>query len=484
VSDLDIQHLLKAGRWSDARDLAARGVAGAVECTATHALLAHILLHTHRRAQARAVVEAAADLSASDADACDGLAFVATALDLHDIANTLYRRATELAPRVARHWHNLANSERSYGRLDAAEQACDLAIARDERHFPTVLLRSEMRPQTAESNHIDELQRRLADSRLDPTGRVFIGYALAKELDDVQRYAEAFQRFSAAARLRRTQFNYAVARDESRLAHIAAVFSAGPAPPQPPTARTPGRCIFIVGLPRTGTTLVERILTGLGGVRSNGETDNVARALTMAAPAGGAGRADVIERAAAADPARVAAAYVELARIGPGDIVIDKLPSNALYLGAIQRALPDATILLLERNPLDACFAMYRSLFGDAYPFSYDFDELARYVAAHTRLMAHWRERLGSAMLTVSYEELVGQPEAVGTRIAAHCGLVWQPGALEIQRNQSVSLTASASQVRRPIYGSSSDRWRHYRQPLQPLIDALRLHGLPTPPDA
>jgi hypothetical protein len=227
--------------------------------------------------------------------------------------------------------------------------------------------------------------------------------------------------------------------------------------------------------------LLERILTGLPQVRSNGETENFSRALLGASRGAG----DVFDRAAGADPQEVAAAYLRVAGPrAPHERVIEKLPMNYLYLGAIHRALPGATILLVRRSPLDSCFAMYRTLFGEAYPFSYDFDDLGRYFAAYERLIDHWRLVVGADLHEVVYEDLVREPARVGAAIAAQCGLPWRDEALEIQHNRSVSLTASAAQVRRPIYGTSSGRWRHYHRHLTGLIETLRRHGVALPEDA
>jgi tetratricopeptide (TPR) repeat protein len=485
--DREASLLMRQGRFEDALPLAERAVAGAAVCLPGHSFLASVLLRLGRIGDAQRVVARAAELTTGSAEAYDGLAYVSTELGRHESANALYRRATELAPDRPRLWYNLACSERSFGRLAEAEAACERSIRLDAGNYPSFLLRSELRVQAPAANHIADLERRLGDPHLDSHGRIFLGYALAKEFDDVERYDEAFERFAAAARLRRSQLRYDIAGDERRLQRIAQVFAGeGLRHLQPERAarRARPRDIFVVGLPRSGTTLVERILTGLAGVRSNGETENFARALTAAASVSPTIGGDMIERAAAADPAAVAAQYAQLARAAPGETVVEKLPTNYLYVGAIRRALPAAKILMVRRSPLDSCFAMYRALFGDAYPFSYDTEELARYYAAYHKLMNHWISVCGDALHEVPYEDLAREPERVGAALAQFCGLEWDAGAVAIESNQSVSLTASAVQVRRPIYGSSSGRWRHYRRHLTPLIAALRRHGVDLPQDA
>jgi hypothetical protein len=187
-------------------------------------------------------------------------------------------------------------------------------------------------------------------------------------------------------------------------------------------------------------------LLGLPGVRSNGETENFSHALMAAAARD---RGDVCAGAAAADATAVASGYAKLAEreSQPGSI-IEKLPMNYLYLGAIHRALPGAKLVLVTREPLDGCFAMYRTLFGEAYPFSYDFDDLAKYYAAYERLMDHWRACLGDALCEITYDDLVSDPVRVGARVAKYCGLQWHEHAVEVQNRSMVSQTASAAQIR------------------------------------
>jgi hypothetical protein len=383
--DIEAYRLMRAGRFLEALAFAERAVAGKRVCLTAHGMLASILVRLGRTPEAATVISRAAELETGVADAYDGLGYVSLALGWHERANGFYRRATEISPQTPRFWYNLACSERSLGRLAEAEGACDRSIALDATQFPSYLLRSELRVQAPDFNHVDDLERQLARHILDDRGRMFLGYALAKELDDLQRFDEAFQWFARAAQARRSHLQYDVSVDEQKLRRIAEVY------------------------PCVGT-----------GV-----------------------------------------------------------PTLAIH-----RALPDARILALRRSPLDSCFAMYRTLFGEAYPFSYDVEELARYYAAYDRLMNHWRRALGSRLHEIVYEDLVKEPHRVGAAIAAHCGMRWSDDAIDIQRNASVSLTASAAQVRRPIYGTSSGRWRHYHRHLGPLIGALRRHGVTLPPDA
>jgi tetratricopeptide (TPR) repeat protein len=476
----EARRALEAGDFDRALVLAQRLVEGTTSCLPSHGLLALVLLRLGRLEEMRQVIAQAEGLGTGIADAYDGLGFVAVAAGDLERASALYGRAIQLAPREPRFWYNLACSERGQGKLADAEAACDRAIAADPAQYPSYLLRSELRVQSPAANHVRELEHLLARHGGDYRAELFLGYALAKELDDLDRFDEAFAWFARSAGVRRSRLQYDVKADEAKLERIAAVYSRELLARMIRGDREPGadrasRHIFIVGLPRSGTTLVERILTGLAGVRSNGETDHFSRALFAAARGSG----DVFERAAAADPEAIAAGYARLAEPGASaSHIVEKLPLNYLYAGAILRALPEARIVLVSRAPLDSCFAMFRTLFGAGYPFSYDLAELGRYYAAYARLVEHWRTVLGSRLHEIVYEDLVREPKRIGAAAARYCGIEWRDVAVEIEKNRSVSLTASAAQVRRPIYGSSSGRWRYYRRHLEPLLATLRARGL------
>ena len=231
---VEAYRLMQAGQLEQALTAARRAVAGADSCQSAHGLLAAVLLKLGRNADAEQVIAAALELAPGVADAYDGLAFVSMALGRHERANALYRRATELAPSEPRFWYNLACTERGLGDLARAEAACDRCIALDATQYPTWLLRSELRVQSPQANHLDELQALLA--RPDPGHRaqMFLGYALGKELDDLGRFDEAFHWFATAAGARRSRLSYDVATDERKLERIAECYPPETAPRPPP----------------------------------------------------------------------------------------------------------------------------------------------------------------------------------------------------------------------------------------------------------
>jgi hypothetical protein len=149
------------------------------------------------------------------------------------------------------------------------------------------------------------------------------------------------------------------------------------------------------------------------------------------------------------------------------------LPFNFLYCGLIHRALPQAKIIHVVRNSMDTCYAVYKTLFGQAYPFSYNLDELATYYIAYRKLMAHWHAVLPELILDVAYEDVVADTEAQARLMLAHCGLEWEPQCLDFHESGLVSTTASTVQVRQPVYSSSIEKWRHYQEQLDPLRATL-----------
>jgi hypothetical protein len=248
--------------------------------------------------------------------------------------------------------------------------------------------------------------------------------------------------------------------------------------------------IFILGMPRTGTTLVERILACHTEVFAAGELNNfAAQLMTMLRSQNidkKVSRDELVRLSAKLDFKRLGESYVNSTRpfTGKTPRFIDKMPLNYLYVGLIHLALPNARIINLQRDPMDTCYAIYKQLFVDAYPFSYDLEELAKYYVAYHQLMRHWSKVLPGVIHTVIYEHLVNDLEAETRQLLDFCGLDWQPQCLEFYASKEASTTASTVQVRQPVYQSSVGKWRNYEQQLQPVVDILRQGGVLLETDA
>ncbi|MCR6625752.1 MAG: sulfotransferase [Pseudoxanthomonas sp.] len=188
---------------------------------------------------------------------------------------------------------------------------------------------------------------------------------------------------------------------------------------------------------------------------------------------------ELVARSAHIDFPSLGRAYAATLPAGPSARVIDKTPGNFLYLALIMAALPQARIVHVRRHPMDACYAMFKTLFRMAYPFSYDLDDLGRYWLGYDRLMAHWRQMLpAERFLEVDYEALVDDQKVVSRALIAHAGLGWEDACLHFEHNQQPTLTASAAQVRQPIYRSSLGLWHKYEAQLSPLLRQLEHAGV------
>ena len=320
----------------------------------------------------------------------------------------------------------------------------------------------------------------------DWRGEVQLRYALAKELEDLGEHARSFEQLTRGARKRREFLRYDIATDVATAEWIIAAFPSGPDAAAPAAAAASP--IFIVGLPRSGTTLVERILGNHSLVRPAGELNHFALCIVDAVRAA-SGRAqmprrELVAHSAALDFASLGRDYLaRVAQAGFGDMrFTDKMPLNYLYCGLIRRALPQARIVHVTRNPLAVCYAMYKTLFEAGYPFSYDLQEIGQYYLAYRRLMAHWRATMPGAILDISYEQLVSDQLGETRRLLGFCDLPWEQACVEFHRNKSATTTASAAQVRRPIYDSSVAQWRHYEAGLDGLRRQLVAAGVDVRP--
>ena len=363
-------------------------------------------------------------------------------------------------------------------RFDEAEQD----LLRSQRRAPEFAqvywLLSRLRRQTPERNHVAQVRAELARPGRTPADVALLAFALHKELDDLGDVAGAAQALDQACAAKRSLLDYEPA--ESRrlvdaLVEFEAPATAARAPRDVPGERTP---LFIVGMHRSGTTLLEQLLDGHSQVQGVGELYDFTAQMRYATDhhCRGVIDATIVERAGRADFGSVGQGYLAGLewRLGQRRCFTDKLPSNFLNLGFICSALPQARILHMVRDPVEVCFSNLRELFSEANPYSYDQRELAAYYLQYQRLMAHWRERWGDRILDIEYTELTRDPEAVMRRVVAFCGLEFEPAMMELGARTRGVATASAVQVRQGIVAREQPKWKPYEEYLQPLVTALR----------
>ena len=394
------------------------------------------------------------------------------------------RQAEKLEPHNDKVLFNLATSLRYLGDLEEAEQITDGLISRSSDSSQLVLFRADLRRQTPENNHIDELEQGLAQGNRDWKGEMNFCYALAKECEDVGEYSRAFDALTQGSRIRRQHLEYNVDRDIAVLDDIRRHYHSVERCDGSNGYDTSGP-IFIVGMPRTGTTLVERILSSHSKVCSVGELNDfsteMVKEIRRSLSDQPVTKEKIVEASLGCNFNKLGENYVASARQqadSTANYFVDKLPFNFLYCGLIQRALPNAKIIHITRDPMDTCYAIYKTLFGQAYPFSYDLDELATYYIAYRKLMTHWHQVMPGGLLDVAYEEVVANTEQEARRLVEYCGLDWEPECLDFHKTKTASTTASAAQVRQPVYKSSVQKWRHYEEQLAPLKSRFLAHGL------
>lgn len=403
-----------------------------------------------------------------------------TRIEEYSLACAAYDEAVRRAPGHERYLFNRAATRRFLGQIEQAEQDYDQVIAQNPRDWEAYHNRSGLRVQSASRNHVPELECCLTRGFESWRGEVSIRFALAKELEDLGEYDRSWRHLVAGASVRRRHLRYDVRTDVQTVEWIREAF--------PENTRSAGcpstEPIFIVGMPRTGSTLLERILTSQTSVYAAGELTHLAGVVVTAAQRAAGKknppRRELVLASSAVDFAALGVDYLARTRPRTGHSLhfTDKMPLNYLYCGIIQRALPNARILHVTRHPLATCYAVYKTLFNQGYPFSYDLIELTDYYIAYRRLMDHWHRVLRGQILDVSYERLVTDPDSEARRVFEFCKLPWDPACLDFHRTPNVTTTASASQVRRPIYRSSVSLWKHYEANLRLVMDRLQAADL------
>jgi tetratricopeptide (TPR) repeat protein len=447
--------------------------------------LAKALVLARQKREARMVATRAMALKSKDPLILDTLGVVWTQIGDYTSAVQAFRQAAERVPERASYRYNLASALVAAGDLDSAEAEIEACLAIDPKYWRAYMTLSQLRRQSPEHNHVERLASLLGQldaSAVDNAARVCLNMSLAKEYEDLGRYPEAFAHYVRGKAAGGAGNGYATAKDERLFAAIADSFPTAPAATGGFPTEEP---IFIIGMPRSGTTLVERIISSHPDVYSAGELLNFAMAMKFLSGSRTPSLIDLdtVERSRDLDWEVLGKTYLGSTRPASGHTArfVDKLPHNFLYAGHIARALPKARIICLRRDPMDTCLSNFRQLFAPKSPyFDYSFDlmDTGRYFVLFDHLMAHWQKVLPGRILQINYEELVEAQEEHSRRLIDFCGLQWNNACLRFEENPSPVATASAIQVRVPMYRSAVKRWKKYGAQLDPLHNLLLEAGI------
>lgn len=439
-----------------------------------HAQLGRCFIALHQPRAALEVALEAFELNPSDALTLDTIGVVMTRAGAHAEALEPFRRAVERDPHKPSYQYNLGASLQFVGDFEGARRAYRAAVDLDPRYFRAWSALAQVSREPFDDADVAHLSS-LLQSNIDPDAELHVCHALAKHYEDCEQHAAAFGYLERGKRRKRSAIRYSIDEDRALFDAARQTFH-----PQWLRAKTTGSSsaepIFIIGMPRTGTTLVERILSSHPDVFSAGELSNFSLVVKRAArtPSNKVLDAETLIAGASVDPRKLGEEYVASTRPRTGRTprFIDKMPLNFFYAGLIHRALPNARILCLRRNALDTCLSNFRQLFATGfsyYNYAYDLLDVGRYYLMFDELAAHWREHIPHNYCEVHYESVVADVEAEARRIVEFCGLNWHPACLDFHTNAAPVATASSVQVRQPIYRTAVERWRKYERELAPL---------------
>jgi tetratricopeptide (TPR) repeat protein len=475
--------LLGLNRLAGALESCDRALALQPDCVEALNNRGHILLALGRAAAALVSFDRALSLDPGLVAGHINQGRALVELDRAEDAIASYNKALAFAPDHAEVYDAKGRLLREIGRLDEAVESIEASIQlAPNKAFYYLNLTMTRRMKRGE-RYLSDMEE-LANRSFAPGSHalMFLHFALGRACADIEDFERSFHHFARGNALKRKRTVYDEKATLDALKSLGRAFTIrvmrrlkGCGDP----SQTP---VFVVGMPRSGTTLVEQVLAAHSKVGSVGESLAFHEA---AREVGGAvaqalRSSEVAPQIAREELRRLGAAYCQRIGVAASEAqkIVNKMPANFRFLGLIHLALPNARIIHMKRDPIDTCLSHYTLLFGGNLPYAYDLSELGRYYRAYQSVMAHWRTVLPpSVMLEVQYEDLVANFTDMTKRIVLHCGLDWDARCLEPQKNNGRVRTASAAQVRQPIYATSVGRWRPYEPFLQPLLTELGRPG-------
>lgn len=443
--------------------------------------LAGLFISMHRYGEAVDLLHRYEPLMGNSPRYLDMAGSIYTKAGLPERAWPLHKRANDLQPGADSLKANLAACCVHVGKIDEARRIYTELLAKHPNHQRNHYELSRLGRAT-DDRHAEQMKVVLRATRLRPERNIYLYYAIGKELEDLEQWDEAFEYYKMAGDAAASVANYDVETDIRLIDKIIDVCNeewlteGRIEQPRDENWKVP---VFITGLPRSGTTLTERILSSHSGVESAGESYLMQIVIKEAS---GIRTSDnmspeIVDSAARRDIRQIACGYLQAVayKLGRKPMFIEKFPENILYLGFIAKAFRRSPLIVLKRNPMDTCFAMYKQSY---FRYAYSLDDLGRFYVAYDRLYRHWRDLLPGRLIEVEYEALVGRQEEETRKLLASLGLEFEEACLHFEKNTAASNTASNVQIREKVHGRSVHRWKRFEKQLQSLNSYLRDAGI------
>jgi tetratricopeptide (TPR) repeat protein len=468
---------LAADRPLDAERLLRHALRQSAHIPLAYRGLAPALVQLGRLSEAEAAARYLENIEPESPQTWVVIASIATRLMHQEEALEAYERAAQLKPDAVGLRMSAGHVQKTLGRRRESEASYKAALQMDPGRAEVYWSLADLKNYTFSDEEIAAMQRLLASDKRERSNEAQLHFALGRAFELRQEYERAFGHYAQGNAVRRVDAPFDIEGFERRSARIRAFFDAdffaarsGSGDPSPAP-------IFIVGLPRSGSTLLEQILASHPQVEGTMELPNILNLVGQFddLAASRDGYPETVGRASPAQLTALGRRYLEeTAPLRAGrEHFTDKLPNNFSHIGLIHAILPRAILIDARRHPMDACFSTFKQYFAEGQNFSYDLVDLGRYYRCYVALMDHWDRVLPGRVLHIQYEELVREPEATIRRLLAHCGLPFEPACLNFHETRRSVRTASAEQVRQPLYTSGVGYWRHFERQLGPLRQAL-----------
>lgn len=420
----------------------------------------------------------AEQVSINSALTLDTIGVALSRLGEHKKAIGYFERAIA-KKQTAAFYYNLGSSQTFSGLFDQARVSYEKAIALQPLFYQAHSSLSHLGGISEEQNHVQRLKQ-VYRQMPHPDAKLHIAHALVKELDSLGQYQQGFDYLAQAKQEKRQQTKYQFDTDKALFNKLNQVFSNRDFANEY-ASNNNQQAIFVTGMPRSGTTLVERVLTNSTGVKSVGELQDFGLSLKRLAKTQSRFILDLdtLEQSKQIDYQLLGETYIACVQpvLESGQRFVDKTPLNVLYAGHIIKALPKAKILCVIRNPMDTIWGNYKQMFSlndPYYQYAFEQCDIANFYLHFIQLAEHWQSLYPNNFKIVKYDDFVRDPEAIGKEFVEFCNIDWSPALLDITNNDSAVATASSVQVRSAINTKSLGQWRNYQEQLQPAFELIK----------